>query len=128
MRKVLILIVWVVVGLSGLFLAIYAPNSWYCGRTNDSIAIYNPRSSTILLASRSNVFTDIESIEVWRPAEQQPDTYAEISVRNYPVTSVAWSPDGQTFLTGNFDWTARLWDSQTGTAIKTLTGHDNPVR
>lgn len=39
-----------------------------------------------------------------------------------PVTSVAFSPDGQTIISGGDD-TIRLWSLSTGEAIRTLKGH-----
>jgi WD40 repeat protein len=38
------------------------------------------------------------------------------------VTSVAFSPDGKTVLTGSDDETARLWDVRTGLELRRLEG------
>ena len=43
------------------------------------------------------------------------------------VTSVAFSPDGKTALSGSGDHTARLWDLATGREIRKLEGHSNGV-
>ena len=43
------------------------------------------------------------------------------------VTSVAFSPDAQTILTGSEDFTARLWDSVTGETKQILSGHGSVV-
>src|SRR6185295_11729327 len=40
------------------------------------------------------------------------------------VTSVAFSPDGKTVLTGSVDNTAKLWPASGGAALATFTGHD----
>lgn len=40
----------------------------------------------------------------------------------WPVTSVAFSPDGQTLISGGDD-TIKLWNVNTGEAIRTLKGH-----
>lgn len=41
---------------------------------------------------------------------------------SWPVTSVAFSPDGQTLISGGDD-TIKLWDMNTGQTIRTLKGH-----
>jgi len=43
------------------------------------------------------------------------------------VTSVAFSPDGKTVLSGSDDNTLKLWEVATGREIRTLTGHGNDV-
>ena len=45
-----------------------------------------------------------------------------------PVTSVAFSPDGKTILTGSDDNTARVWDAASGQELLVLKGHDEWVR
>nr|MBA3751644.1 hypothetical protein [Candidatus Dependentiae bacterium] len=44
------------------------------------------------------------------------------------VSSVAFSPDGKTVLTGSNDGTARLWDIKTGEQLKELIQPELPVR
>ena len=43
------------------------------------------------------------------------------------VSSVAFSPDGETLASGSQDGTVRFWDAQTGENIKTLTGYSVSV-
>jgi WD40 repeat protein len=44
------------------------------------------------------------------------------------VSSVAYSPDGKTCISGSGDRTLKLWDVSTGACIRTFIGHDHFVR
>ena len=43
------------------------------------------------------------------------------------VQSVSWSPDGQMLASGSYDETVRVWDVNSGKALKALNGHTNWV-
>ncbi|MCA2938734.1 MAG: WD40 repeat domain-containing protein, partial [Microcystis sp. M113S1] len=43
------------------------------------------------------------------------------------VSSVNFSPDGKTLVSGSDDNTIKLWNVETGQEIRTLKGHDSPV-
>ncbi|KAJ6564303.1 WD40-repeat-containing domain protein, partial [Mycena capillaripes] len=44
------------------------------------------------------------------------------------VTSVAFSPDGKRIVSGSYDHTVRIWDAETGAALREpLEGHTNSV-
>ena len=43
------------------------------------------------------------------------------------VTSIAFSPDGKTFVSGSADNTLKLWDVSTGKEIRTFRGHSGDV-
>ena len=43
------------------------------------------------------------------------------------VTSIAFSPDGETLASGSADNVIRLWDANSGAHIETLTGHTSSV-
>ncbi len=43
------------------------------------------------------------------------------------ITSVAFSSDGKTILTGSSDTTARLWDAKTGEVLKIFKEHTDKV-
>lgn len=44
-----------------------------------------------------------------------------------PVTSVAFSPNGQLIATGSEDTTAKIWDTQTGRLLMSVQENDTPV-
>jgi len=44
------------------------------------------------------------------------------------VRTGIFSPDGHRILTGSDDWTARLWDSESGELLRTLEGIYSPVQ
>jgi WD40 repeat protein len=43
------------------------------------------------------------------------------------ITSVAFSPDGQTVVTGSLDKTVKLWSVADGTLKQTLNGHADSI-
>lgn len=43
------------------------------------------------------------------------------------ISSVAFSPDGKCIVSGSSDATVRVWDAETGEALRTLTGHSRDV-
>ena len=43
------------------------------------------------------------------------------------VTSVAFSPDGQRIVSGSDDYSAKIWDVNSGKELHTLTGHYSSV-
>jgi hypothetical protein len=43
------------------------------------------------------------------------------------VSSANFSPDGKLVVTGSWDGTAKVWDTQTGKIILNINGHDSPI-
>jgi WD40 repeat protein len=44
-----------------------------------------------------------------------------------PVSSIAFSPDGQQLVSSSFDKTIKLWDTSSGKCLKTLLGHRSRI-
>ena len=61
------------------------------------------------------------SIGVWIYKAQTIRVLNLLSGHRAPVTSVSFSPDGQTIASGSLDGTIRLWDTGTGSLQHTLT-------
>ena len=43
------------------------------------------------------------------------------------VNAVAIAPDGKRAISASWDYTLKIWDTETGTELKTLTGHTSWV-
>jgi WD domain, G-beta repeat len=54
------------------------------------------------------------------PMRRTDDSIRTFTGHSNPVTSVAFSPDGRTVLSGSFDRTLELWDVATGEALRTF--------
>jgi WD40 repeat protein len=68
-------------------------------------------------AARTISLWDVENGELRRRLQGHLDM----------VTSVAWSPDGQSIASASDDGTVRLWEAETGNVRQTLTGHQGWV-
>ena len=79
---------------------------------------YSPDGSQLAVASR---------IGIWIYDAQTGEELNLFIGHTGLVTSVSFSPDGQTLASGSYDNTIRLWDVDTGDVIRTLTGHTDSV-
>ena len=65
---------------------------------------------------------------VWHQLQQHKWTELRtLTGHTKAVNSAAFSPDGTKIVTASEDYTARIWNAQTGECMKTLTGHTNEV-
>ncbi len=58
---------------------------------------------------------------------KKPERLSILRGHQYPVLSLAFSPDGQQLASSGQDYTARLWDTSTYSEIATLRGHKGYV-
>ena len=87
------------------------------GRTTGGIA-YSPYGNRLAVAS---------SIGIWL---YNAHTFVEVALlRGHTgyVSSIAFSPDSKTLISGGYDNTVRLWNVRTGTLLHTLEEHKHEV-
>src|SRR5205807_833327 len=70
--------------------------------------------------------SDDKTIRLWETATLKE--LRQIQAEQLMVLSVAFAPDGRSFVSGGYDGTLRLWNSQTGEPLWTIPGHHGPVR
>ena len=75
---------------------------------------YSPDGTRLAVAS---------SIGIWLYDAQTDEALDLLTGHTSWVSSVSFSPDGNTLASGSDDGTVRLWDANTGSPIRTLTGH-----
>ncbi len=60
--------------------------------------------------------------------EQQRKDLADRDGHSSIVTSVAYSPDGKFIASGSDDYTVKIWQSQNGAWVRTLSGHTGGIK
>ncbi|MEM7309066.1 MAG: WD40 repeat domain-containing protein [Planctomycetota bacterium] len=81
------------------------------------------------LVGRVAFSPDGEHLAAARAAEVEIWSYPELEAlhtlprHSGPVSSIAWSPDGERVLTGGYDRTARVWDAATGEQLRELSAN-----
>ena len=83
----------------------------------DQIA-YSPDSAVLAVVS---------SIGIWIYDAKTGEELSLLTGHTRWIHSVVFSSDGTTLASGSHDNTIRLWDVQTGTERRTLTGHTNSI-
>lgn len=59
---------------------------------------------------------------------EETATERRIDLSEHQIKSVSFAVDGRTFVSGGKDHLVRLWDSETGTPLRTLGGHADAVQ
>ena len=81
---------------------------------------FSPDSKTVVINDAGSSEVDIINLS----QRAKTDTlYGHLK----PVTTVAFSPDGQTIATGSIDKTIQIWDKDTAREIERLIGHKNAI-
>jgi WD40 repeat protein len=78
---------------------------------------YSPDGQTLALASGS----DDKTIKLWNVKTGK--SLQTLKGHSEVVSSVAYSPDGQTLASGSLDKTIKLWNVNTGNLLQTLEGY-----
>ncbi|MEL7425000.1 MAG: caspase family protein, partial [Bacteroidota bacterium] len=60
-------------------------------------------------------------------SNQENNYYQTLEGHSYFVSSVAFSPNGKTVLTGSWDETVQMWSTSNGESINTYRGHEGDV-
>jgi WD40 repeat protein len=83
---------------------------------------FNPNGRTLAVALAANSNT----VDIWDTTTG--DGVLTLIGHNGGVTSIAFSPDGETLLTGSEDKTLELWDMTNGQPLRRFQGHSTSVK
>lgn len=83
--------------------------------------VFSPNGNTLLTKLGGDRF------QLWNVADWTPMRTLTLSGHTGNIVCLAYSPDGTRILTGSDDRTAKLWDADTGSDIRTFWGHSNQV-
>lgn len=91
------------------------------------LTLPGPITSVALGAQRLATGSEDGTVRLWN-VQTRTAVAKPMTGHSAPVTSVAFSPDGDSIVTSSRDSTVRLWDSTTGVPLgETLTDHGDSV-
>ena len=68
-----------------------------------------------------------QTVKLWDVNKNKVECHTTWQEVNHRVSSIAFSPEGQTLATGSYDNLVRLFDIHNGELLKTFSGHDGRV-
>ena len=92
---------------------------------------FSPDGKRFVVGSGALIFTTTGEFKkdgqarIWDVVTRKP--IGKVVQQELAIRTVAFSPDGKTFLTGSEDKTAQLWDAETGTRIGETLRHQHTV-
>ena len=89
---------------------------------------FSPDGRTIAIGGGYGIagaLEDVNTIHLWHTATGEQTL--RFTGHTDTVTSITFSPDGETVASGSSDGTIRLWDAISGAHMQTLTGHTSNV-
>src|SRR5215813_4020814 len=122
MRKILLLVAWMLSGFIAVILIVYVPRSWSCNNLGavEEMA-YSPDGTSLVIVRHDG------KTELWNIATGYAIYLVPIAAQVNNAWSVAFAPDGRSVLVGYGDGTARLWDASSGVLLHSLIGHNDHV-
>jgi len=91
--------------------------------TSGSLALLLAREAVLTTLTEDGYFTPEADAALRHVVDTAPVWLRSLSGHTDGIWAVAFSPDGQTVVTGSDDKTVRLWDVATGAEIRRFEGH-----
>lgn len=96
------------------------------GNPSEVLLVFSPDGSTIAsLESWSYWDKTPKSITLW--SVQNGEVVKSINSAGSEVSSIAFSPDGKTLVSGGLDESVKIWSLATGRLVKSFDGHYSSV-
>src|SRR5579859_1161048 len=97
--------------IAGAILVVYAPHSWLCPVASPTNTV-----NLVAMSSQSSKMVVVRNggrdVEIWDANGDHPDQQFAVVGYTGGISSIALSPDEKIALTGSYDGSATLWDTQ----------------